>query len=1091
MPAIPAGDLTKLRTTPHKSRLYMVIQAPARYDADAGTFDASDFVWYGTVKTAPSTDPVVSLEVTADAGASGVTILDGMTVVISPSGHGFRDRAIVQAHGDQTIAGGGADDTLYVAVSSHLSDVQVGDYVAVLDEFRFRSRFPKITESGGDLTWYKDFGRFRDSIGAGSDAYTWAQLGGGNDSNARYASMPPVPIMGPHVVKFIDPSVGSVTVDFDWSNSYSPTSGVSVNAWSSEGETDHVGGTWTDNVQNPGAKTYTNISGMRGFRVELELSTDQADPIVEFRRGVRYVFTLRRPGDEQAGDPDDAVPITDFSLDRATGSFETGGWTASVTVYDTYASEHLISPGALAIIFADDWYGSTKESIGPDDGTLADRENILLVGYIADGSISRDSETGETSFDIVSVTELLKNRENYPVPVELATSADEWYKLPSLTVDRAAHHYVTWHTNLKLITDVYQSGDTHTLKAQDFIAGDGYSTIDTFFWDRIFARFLCDRFGRIAWDIDQQMLTAGSGTTLFTMTTQDWVDAVDVEEVTETPVSIVDLGGLSYSGGLVTPYMSHAPGDVSGYVGTPEQMSSLAVSSQAELNTLAGRLYAYRNNRFPRITVPMAGNWRVFDIWPQEYVVIDTDVLRHDFSSDKAIVREVEFSYDAEVGALFTTISLELETDGPAGTTVEIPEEPPTPPTPPIPPPPPDPPGPGDGAIDTGRRIIATEAGVAVTDDIGASEPYWYLVNDGVITNSLYCWKVFRDPWHWWTTGGDEKTLWAIFGYEGWDPSHHPHAPRYLYKHENFPYGTWSLVYDATSVGLNAVEFITDATGTIEVEDRLYLCVCSDGPLYLVRSDDGGSSFVTQGQINTASGGIYELDHYPDRVARLANAHHSGGQVLYAHYGRSWPSSPPSFVYRSQDSGVTWVRLTNTNYSGGPDVQHVGLTCPYHSTDWNDADLILFVYHGYNTAMMVQRSEDFGASWSSISPIPGSSDYRVCALSPYTANRQIFTILFDSGQNWRKSRIYYTNDGGATWTLFWQASTAYRVSPCFLVSYNTDGSIQSVLLHSRDDNEIILVDSSGTKHDKTGNWQSVVGSITYVASIDRDTMGAA
>jgi len=147
------------------------------------------------------------------------------------------------------------------------------------------------------------------------------------------------------------------------------------------------------------------------------------------------------------------------------------------------------------IIFADDWYGSTRESIGPDDETLADRENILLVGYIADGSISRDSETGETSFDIVSVTELLKNRENYPVPVELATGADEWYKLPSLTVDRAAHHYVTWHTNLKLITDVYQSGDTHSLKAQDFIAGDGYSTIDTFFWDRIFARFLWYRLG--------------------------------------------------------------------------------------------------------------------------------------------------------------------------------------------------------------------------------------------------------------------------------------------------------------------------------------------------------------------------------------------------------------------------------------------------------------------------------------------------------------------------------------------------------------------------------------------------------------------
>jgi len=1058
----------------------MVIQAPARYDADAGTFDTSDFVWYGTVKTAPSTDPVVSLEVTADAGASGVTILDGMTIVISPSGHGFRDRAIVQAHGDQTIAGGGADDTLYVAVSSHLSDVQVGDYVAVLDEFRFRSRFPKITESGGDLTWYKDFGRFRDSIGAGSDAYTWAQLGGGNDSNARYASMPPVPIMGPHVVKFIDPSVGSVTVDFDWSNSYSPTSGVSVNAWSSEGETDHVGGTWTDNVQNPGAKTYTNISGMRGFRVELELGTDQADPIVEFRRGIRYVFTLRRPGDEQAGDPDDAVPITDFSLDRATGSFETGGWVASVTVYDAYASEHLISPGALAIIFADDWYGSTKESIGPDDGTLADRENILLVGYIADGSISRDSETGETSFDIVSVTELLKNRENYPVPVELATGADEWYKLPSLTVDRAAHHYVTWHTNLKLIADVYQSGDTHTLKAQDFIAGDGYSTIDTFFWDRIFARFLCDRFGRIAWDIDQQMLAAGSGTTLFTMTTQDWVDAVDVEEVTETPVSIVDLGGLSYSGGLVTPYMSHAPGDVSGYVGTPEQMSSLAVSSQSELNTLAGRLYAYRNNRFPRITVPMAGNWRVFDIWPQEYVIVDTDVLRHDFSSDKAIVREVEFSYDAEAGALFTTISLELETDGPAGTTVEIPEEPPTPPTPPIPPPPPDPPGPGDEGIDSGRRIVACKGGVLVTDNIEAEYPHWYAVNDGLEGDDIWCYKFIRDPWHWWTTGGTERRAWAIFGprnedwpYEDW--------PRHLYRMDNFPYGTWELVLDTGDYIANGALF--DVVGTIEVEDRIYVLFQDNPPddLWCFRSDDGGDSW-TSGLI-TPTGVLYVQKYPVNWSARLACAHHSGGNTLYCHVGHGWGGYYSS-VFRSVDGGVDWTELTTPNHNGTGDIRHVFITVPYHSATWNDADIWVGTDQKYNDARMLQRSTDFGATWQNVAPIPGSADAQFLSFSPFTGNRLIMTAHLSI--QYAPNRLYYTNDGGASWTTWWTASGDSVATPPILVSYNGDGTIREVTLYMDDTDQLLVIDSNGAEHDRTGD-----GSFGAVATIDRDTMGAA
>jgi len=213
MPVIPPTDLAILRTYPQKSRLYLVIQNAIRYNGV--DFELDDAVWRGRIDVAPGgTDPVVSLTVRSDPAQSTAQLKDGMTVLFSALGYGLWDRGIARLHGDQTLLGGAVQDTMYIHATSDVARIGVLEYVTILDEHRFWTRYPKVGGTPEALLWYKDYGYFASSLGeAPTDiAYTWTQLGA-NDVQRRQASMPAVPVMGPHAVRFIDPTVGSVNIN--------------------------------------------------------------------------------------------------------------------------------------------------------------------------------------------------------------------------------------------------------------------------------------------------------------------------------------------------------------------------------------------------------------------------------------------------------------------------------------------------------------------------------------------------------------------------------------------------------------------------------------------------------------------------------------------------------------------------------------------------------------------------------------------------------------------------------------------------------------------------------------------------------------
>jgi len=309
---------------------------------------------------------------------------------------------------------------------------------------------------------------------------------------------------------------------------------------------------------------------------------------------VRYVFTLRRPGETQVGDPANAEPIVDFALaSPVAATFDEGYWRTSITVFADEADKYNIMPEALVILFTEDTYTNADGtrydgSVGPQ----TDRENILMVGRIVGDTIRKDPETGDVTFDVASPGAEAALYHNYPVVIQNNDTGTTWIDTPDLTVDRACHYYLTWHTNLKVVCDYFQSDDTTEIYAQDFLEGTIYGILNSFLKERLFGCLLCNKYGRFFGCINAQDQVFGVTTTWWTMETGDWLDEVTVREFLQKRVNAVDCGGLIYTPGAddpVTPKLSRSPGAYDSYRGSRTQALSLPTSRPCRRWTTAWR----------------------------------------------------------------------------------------------------------------------------------------------------------------------------------------------------------------------------------------------------------------------------------------------------------------------------------------------------------------------------------------------------------------------------------------------------------------------------------------------------------------------
>jgi hypothetical protein len=469
----------------------------------------------------------------------------------------------------------------------------------------------------------------------------------------QHTDFNPVPVLGPHAVAWLDEA--TVDVTFDASDSWVPGSTISAYAWTAPGSSASSGmSTATPTI------TY-NAVGI--YRVFCTVTAANAKTTV----GVRHVFIYDRDANQ---------PATVFQLAQCIADYDTGGWMFDMAM-EAEAGLGEIRDRSLVVLFAEDWYGETKQSIGPIEG----RENIVCVGRIMGESIRWDRETGQVHFTVQGPQYWLNKIKAFPIELTFATNTpDSWSVIPSMTVDRVLWHILYWHSTAIETMDFYPPEDTRLLPDGKTLASTIWGQLADIAQSRLLASPGFDRFGRLFVEIDPQMVPEADRTwaTVMALTDDDWQEGIDLQRVTVEDVSLITLSSqqVDESGSVITLY-SLSPGHVPRRYGEPMGIDRLLAASQAESNELAGLALGWYINEFPDVPVILAQNNRMIDLFPRQFCSLDmetTDNPREIAFDGNLIPRRMTLLFDAESGYMHPEFSFESETFEQVNTDGDIPD---------------------------------------------------------------------------------------------------------------------------------------------------------------------------------------------------------------------------------------------------------------------------------------------------------------------------------------------------------------------------------------------------------------------------------
>jgi len=401
-------------------------------------------------------------------------------------------------------------------------------------------------------------------------------------------------------------------------------------------------------------------------------------------KSVRYVSIYNRPGSGNT------VPILNWILTEApSGSRDGVGYTWRMRIRQDIPTT-TIRDGMLVIIFADEWYGDTKQSIG---GNSENRSTVKFSGYIKDGTIQYNYLDDSIEFDVISPTGVMEQSECFSVSVESKTTPAFWYELKDMSVSKAIYHYLAWHSTVLLRHDVRYHADDRYIQFFDADRTSLYDAINTLMSGARQGRILADRQGGIWIEQDISTLVSGSSqlSTSISIAKQDWIDQPIVDERQVSEVAFIEMGGIAYypgSGttqdglGFFNAFLSDAPGVGPRYQGKVERIQGLALANQAELNQMNGQLLAWSNSRYPNVEYKLRGNFGQLDIAPQEKALLtlapDDNVRRLNWIEKAFAIRGLSWQYDSRNQVLISNVNLAEIVTGTPGVTIIIPDIPPT-----------------------------------------------------------------------------------------------------------------------------------------------------------------------------------------------------------------------------------------------------------------------------------------------------------------------------------------------------------------------------------------------------------------------------
>lgn len=653
--ALTADEKTLLETHPHVCKLHLLVDNP-------------DPIFTAVVNQSTFSAPKMSI---AYDDGSGSGVIAGMTLILGTAAGG-RDLGKVRVK----ACTGGATGTITVAENS--GDVAWADnaHISILPVFEAWSVFPRVTYTGGVENWFKDYNE--DFV---------------NNAHGQTRQIAPVAIMGPPAVAFLD----GATIDVDYVGEYSYTRAIgyygsgdmglsATCVWSMAGGTPSSKTTLGTAV-SPHTISY-NAAGR--YLTSLTVTNDQGGANAKSHTGYRYTHILPRTG---AG-----APYTDFKFTDLRGDHRSGGWKTKLRVYgDADISE--FPDEVEVIIFAEEWFGDTKQSIGGYPG----RENIKLRGWIIGETVKVDfdPEGGRyVEFDVVTIDGIMKARNAFPTTVEdgrnipgdtggNGSEVTEWFKMYRLQIDRAAYYLLKWHTTLMQMTDINILGDNTNIAAQDFPSGSIYRQLDDYSASVCMGRVLSDKQSSIFIDRDAQYRIGDARTNI--------VELMKLEKDTHlredmtfprkqiSPVKFVECAGVHWDGRSATPIIGQAPGGCPLQDGQDLFIKGLALDSPSEANDTAGYVLDERNT-WKGVRLKLAGNYSFCDIAPQAWFTMDIAAADNKrgivWTDEKIITRSVVLSYDPKAATILTEIEIDSEATGSTGVTgdYEPPEGPPAPP---------------------------------------------------------------------------------------------------------------------------------------------------------------------------------------------------------------------------------------------------------------------------------------------------------------------------------------------------------------------------------------------------------------------------
>ncbi len=564
------------------------------------------------------------VEVTYDGGAGTLAnVKPGMTMYVGTSA-GAYDKGIVRIRKAPDAT------KLYVGECSDI-EWSDNDYLTVVDDFSLWAKELTTEDNVVKMDW--------------DVTYT-----------DQHTNCDPVPVLGP-AAAVLWLTGATVDIALDGSNSWVIGSTISAYAWSAPGASATSG-------MDTATPTLTfNAAGV--YRVSCTVTAANG----KFATGYRLVFVFDK----------DHLPIRNFRLDSCSGDYEEGGWNFSVTMWDEANMED-VRDRALVVLFARDWYGDTEQSIGP----VAGYENVIAIGWIDKQTIGWNPGLSTVSFDVHGPQWWLAHISGYPVGVEDTTGTpNAWTEFNALSVDRGLWHFLHWRSTATLLMDIYPSNNTLRLPAAQGEVGALWEQLDSITNKTILAKPLCDRYGRLFVRVDSQYLPIADRASIPVVQAiekQDWTGNIEFERVIASPVSMLDLSGVSWDGATGTPILSKSAGRAFKPYGTPETIDNLLLHDQTQANALAGCVLGKMNNPYPSIPIDLTSNNRLIDICPLQYITLSMAAADNPLGliwTDRYLVpRRIEYSYNPETGVLLTSLECEARATPELATTIVPPQTP-------------------------------------------------------------------------------------------------------------------------------------------------------------------------------------------------------------------------------------------------------------------------------------------------------------------------------------------------------------------------------------------------------------------------------